>query len=150
VSVCAHSKVFWLKLGGFLVGSTTSIQAFPEYKTIFEGRDKKFVINSRVFLDNIRNILFNSPKEDQFRVSLKLSNDGMSISTASCENEGIPIENVVDHSVHLDFNAYFLEACVKNLASDVFVLAYKDRFSPVVLSPFDGNDNTTIILATLK
>ena len=143
------TNIFWLSYKGLFVGCPLLNSEFPRYSSLFEGKDKKFIVESEVLLDNIRNILFNYDKEDNFRVSLSFMGDEFSVSSPACANEGLPLE-AGGGSLKIDFNAHLLEGAVKNLSSRFFIFSYKDRHTPVIFEPYDSKVNITSIVAPLK
>lgn len=149
IQFCVGKNVFWFRYKGLIVGSPLLNTAFPDYSLVFKGKEKKFIIQSEVLLDNVRNILFNSDKDDNFRLTLTFMENEFSISSPTCVNEGLPLE-AGRTSLQIDFNAYLLEGIVKNMGSKLFIFSYSDRHSPVVFEPYDSNIDLVSVVAPLK
>jgi len=152
VDVLISDRMFVIKYERLLVGMSVMSSKFPDYSSVLETKRKSIVMDSEIFLDNLRNVMFSSDKEDDFRVTLNFYEGELIIKTPTCENDGIPIVSGIDTNVHIDFNIHLLEACVRNLGAPVFSLSYKDRYSPVVFVPQDDEapHSMLTIVAPLK
>lgn len=154
VDILITDKVFVLRADGFTMGTSVLKDKFPEYKGILADKQKIFVVDAAMFKDNVQNITYSTDIEDDSRVSLKFFDGELSISTESCENEGIPLEFSSGNSVQADFNASLLEGVVKLFAHEKIRLNYDNRHSPFIFTASgdkDEKDYSLIsILAPLK
>lgn len=149
IGIFVDKNIFWIKYKNMLLGGPVQSGKFPKYRSLLEGNNKKFVIDSSIFLDNISSIVFNSNKDDNFRLTFKFMENEFSVHSPTCSNEGLPLY-AGKGSLRIDFNARIIESGVNNLGSDLFVLSYKDRHSPVVLEPYDSDTDVVSIIAPLK
>lgn len=150
VGVYASDRIFWLRYKDYILGVPLSTTDFPDYTMLFKDRDKKFVLPAAIVSDNIRNLLFNSSKTDNFRVTLKFNEGMLSVASPTCENEGIPLEAGKEHSLQIDFNGYLLDGAIRNLDSDFVVFSYKDRHSPVILEPYEPGLGIVTVVSALR
>jgi len=145
-------RMFIFEIDGFMVGSSVLISSYPDYGSLVSSTRKSFILDKEIFLDNLRNIMYNSDKEDDFRVSLKFFDGQLVVATQSCENEGIPLEGEGEGNLHIDFNIFILESCIRNVPTKYVGLSYKDRKSPIIISPQGEELDYSLftILAPLK
>ncbi|MCK5021501.1 MAG: hypothetical protein KAS32_31100, partial [Candidatus Peribacteraceae bacterium] len=97
-------RMFLFKCADFTVGVPVMVGTFPDYSSLLKIKRKTFVVSVEILLDNLRNIMFNSDKEDDFRASLNFHDGELHIRTLSCENEGIRLEGDAEGNLHIDFN----------------------------------------------
>jgi len=149
IGVFVDGNVFWVKYKNLMVASPIQNEVFPDYSPLLVNKNNKFIISSKIFSDNIRNILFSSIKDDDFRITLKFMEDKLDIVSSTCENEGIPLE-AGNTNLQIEFNGYLLDGAVRSLLSDYIVFSYKDRYSPVLLQPYESEKQLLIIVAPLR
>lgn len=152
IDLALHGSTIAFLYVDFTVFSSVCDSGFPNYEALLEEIRRPVLLNTGIVLDNIRNLKYSSDKEDDFRVSLKFCGNDLVISTALCENEGIPIEGDSEVNLHIDFNINLLEQCFSNVDSEYVTLSYKDSHSPVIISPQSAGDKYTLfsILAPLR
>jgi len=146
-------RIFLFKCDGFMAGVSVMAADFPNYSKLLTIKRKNYVVDTSMLLDNLRNVMFNSDKDDDFRSTLNFHDGELLIRTPSCENDGIPLEGAADGSIHVDFNIYLLESCIRNVDTDLVSFGFKDRHSPALIKPVNigGGPNTMLsILAPLK
>lgn len=148
IEIIFHNKTFIVVFDDFVISSSTINDKFPDYGEIFSGAEKKIVVNSEIFCDNVRNIIHSSDKEDNLRVRLQSFGEEISLSTSSCVNDGIP--TVEGSSFKIEFNGSILESCVRNLSSDEFCLEYKGKHEVAILSPIGGEAEIKTAVAPLR
>jgi len=146
-------RMFLFKCDGFMAGVPVMAGEFPNYSSLLAIKRKNFVVDTTILLDNLRNVMFNSDKEDDFRSTLNFHDGELLIRTPSCENDGIVLEDGSGGSLHIDFNIYLLESCIRNVETDLVSFSYKDRNSPVIVKPVNSGEamnSMFSILAPLK
>jgi len=149
IGIFIDKGIFWVLYKDLLVGGPLCSSSFPKYDSLFVGSEKKFILDSSLFIENIKSIIFNSDKDDNFRLTFKFMAGEFSVSSPTCSNEGLPLY-AGSTSLQIDFNAHIIEGAVKNLNSTLFMFSYKDRHSPVILEPYDSELEIVTIVAPLK
>jgi DNA polymerase III sliding clamp (beta) subunit (PCNA family) len=111
-----------------------SKEKFTDYSKISSGYSNCATIDTKIFLENIKNLGFALSKEDKFRVSVRLFNGVLTLSSNSSDNDEIDIDGF-SGEFHIDFNAYILESIVKNIHAEHFDMMFKSSNSPVLITP---------------
>jgi len=152
VDIFINNRMFMFRVGSFVAGFPLLISKFPEYSALFSADRKNFIIDKKIFLDNLKNISFSSDNSDDFRVVLAFYGGELNISTATCENAGIKLEGGGEGNLHIDFNINILERCVHSMLGDKIIFLYKDRHSPVVIKAATVGETSIVrsILAPLR
>jgi len=139
-----------INAGLFLISFPLSKEEFRDYSKLMKDYKNCATIEADTFVENIRNLSFALNKDDQFRVSLAMLNGEMTLSVNESENSGIEVAGF-NEEFHIDFNAFLLEAVLKNIPTDHFNLHFKSNSSPVLITNTGTEDYTiSSILAPLQ
>ncbi len=148
ISISLNKRVFVVRFDSLVIASSIINESFPDYLGVFIDSKKKIILKSDIFLDNIRNIIYSSDIEDDYRILVKSLGDELSLSTSSCINDGIPI--IEGSSFSVEFNASILESCVRNLMCEEFCMLYAKAGEVVTIFPYKGNLKIRTAIASLK
>lgn len=139
-----------LNAGDSSISFPLSREEFRDYSKLLKDYKNCATIESSLFLENIRNLGFAFNKDDRFRVSLAFNNGELTLSAGESDNTGIEVLGFGDE-FHIDFNAFLLEAIVKNIPSEHFNIHFKASNSPVMITNIDtSNESVISILAPLQ
>jgi DNA polymerase III sliding clamp (beta) subunit (PCNA family) len=136
--------------GVSVVSFPLSREDFRDYSKLLNGYKGCATIDSSVFMDNVKNLWFALNKDDRFRVSLAFNGGEMTLSAGESDNTGIEVLGF-NEEFHIDFNAFLLEAIVKNIPSEHFNIHFKSSSAPVMITNTDTTSESIVsVLAPLQ